>query len=209
MTSRSADSSCGGKLLPLLSARRMIPAQAFLLKQYLCGTSRVSKTSDKEHTAASLGHSEELRVQNSPRQTVPEVIQRGQEAPEVVSLGSVPCAARERSRDVLPEQPARTELLYRSNVLPHEAGFPVQPPLFPAMEKDWQGLPPTTRSTAPYLSTKSLQSTFVTSPRLGTSGNLSASTAHGNGSISAKATGSQSMYVHATDAASMPLKRLT
>lgn len=128
MTSRSADSSCGGKLLPLLSARRMIPTQVFLLKQYLCGTSRVSKTSDKEHTAASLGHSEELRVQNSPRQTVPEVIQRGQEAPEVVSLGSVPCAARERSRDVLPEQPARTELLYRSNVLPHEAGFPVQPP---------------------------------------------------------------------------------
>jgi hypothetical protein len=52
----------------------MIPAQAVGLKQYLGGTFWVSKASDKEDTSASLGHSEELRVQNSPRQTIPEVI---------------------------------------------------------------------------------------------------------------------------------------
>ena len=52
----------------------MIPAQAFALKQYLSGTLWVTKASDKEETAASLGHSEELRIQNSPCQTIPEAI---------------------------------------------------------------------------------------------------------------------------------------
>ena len=42
----------------------------------------VSKTSDKEHTAAPLGHSEELRVQNSPCEAVPEVIHFCEELPE-------------------------------------------------------------------------------------------------------------------------------
>lgn len=68
----------------------MIPAQALALKKYFRGKFLVSKTSDNKHTAASLGHSEKLRVQNSPRQTIPEVIQRGQEAPKVVSFGSSP-----------------------------------------------------------------------------------------------------------------------
>lgn len=53
------------------------------------------------------------------------------------------------------------------------------------------------------------QSTSVMSPRLGTSGNLAASTAQGNGSISLNAIGSQPSPSHATLAPSMPLNRLT
>jgi hypothetical protein len=64
-----------------------MPAAAFGLKKYLDRCGPVSKTSGKEDTAASLGHSEPLRVQNSPRQAVPQVIQvpddRG-EVPPVV-----------------------------------------------------------------------------------------------------------------------------
>ena len=33
-----------------------------------------SKTSNKEHTLASLGHTEKLRIQYSPCQTIPERI---------------------------------------------------------------------------------------------------------------------------------------
>ena len=40
--------------------------------------------SDKKDTPASLGYSEELRVKYPPRQTVPEVIQCGQEASEIL-----------------------------------------------------------------------------------------------------------------------------
>jgi hypothetical protein len=60
-----------GKLLPLLVARRKIPAQAFLLKEYFCGVD-VSKTSDKKDTSASLWYSEELAVKNSPAAAIPE-----------------------------------------------------------------------------------------------------------------------------------------
>lgn len=54
-----------GKGLPLLSARLMIPRQAFALKKYFRAT-HGSKTSNKEHTLASLGHAEKLRIQYSP-----------------------------------------------------------------------------------------------------------------------------------------------
>lgn len=80
-----------------------------------------------------------------------------------------------------------------------------RPSLKPAIENAWQGLPPTTRSTAPRYS---LQSTFVMSPRLGTLGKRSARTALGKSSISENATGSHPSCSHATDAASMPLKTL-
>jgi len=86
---------------------------------------------------------------------------------------------------------------------------PSRPSLFPAMEKDWQGLPPIRTSTAPYRSWNSPQSISLTSPRLGTSGNLHASTADGNSSTSANASGCHPSADHATLAASTPLKRLT
>lgn len=92
----------------------MIPSQALELKEYVGGAS-VSKMADNEHTAASLGHSEELRVQYPPRQTVPELVQRGQQASE-----SLPALDRERSRDVLPHEPSRANLANASNVLEHE-----------------------------------------------------------------------------------------
>ena len=79
------------------------------------GRGFLSKTSDKEDTAASLGDSEELRVKYPPRQAVPEVSQGVEQASEVL-----PTRARERSRDVLPKKPSRTNLAYASNVLPHE-----------------------------------------------------------------------------------------
>ena len=41
-----------------------------------------SKMSDKKDTAASLGHSEELRIKYPPRQTVPELVHFGQELSE-------------------------------------------------------------------------------------------------------------------------------
>lgn len=44
--------------------------QAVALKKYRCGTSPVSKTSDNEHTAASLGHSEVLSVKHAERDAV-------------------------------------------------------------------------------------------------------------------------------------------
>ena len=76
----SADISIFGKLFPLLLARCKIPTQAFGLKKYLGGRSWVSMVSDKKETAASLGHSEELRVQYSPRQTITEPIQLPEQA---------------------------------------------------------------------------------------------------------------------------------
>jgi len=84
----STGPSGSGKLLPLLSARWIIPAQAFALKQYFGGTLWVSKASDKEETAAPLGHSEELRIEYSPCQTVPEFIHRSQDASEILPFAA-------------------------------------------------------------------------------------------------------------------------
>lgn len=71
---RRIASRSGGKALPPRSARRRIPAQAFALKEYRCGASQI-RMSDKEHTAASLGHSEELSVKSSPRERIPALLQ--------------------------------------------------------------------------------------------------------------------------------------
>lgn len=112
----NASLSLFGKGLPLLSARLMIPRQAFALKKYFRAT-HGSKTSNKEHTFASLGHAEKLRIQYSPCQTIPERIHFGQEL--AVSLPPLAC---ERSWDVLPDKPTWTEFTYRSNVFEHESG---------------------------------------------------------------------------------------
>lgn len=85
---------------------------------------------------------------------------------------------------------------------------PCNPSRLPAIEKDWHGLPPTTRSGLPHFLTKLLQFTFVTSPKFGTFGYLSARTADGNGSISANARASHPIPSQATLAASIPLNRL-
>ena len=91
----------------------MIPAQAAGLKEYFRGT-LVSKTADNEQTTPSLGHSEVLRVQYPPCQTIPEPIQGSEQAGEIL-----PVRAAERSRDVLPDNPAITELAYSAPILLH------------------------------------------------------------------------------------------
>lgn len=70
--------STGGKERPRLSARRIIPSHAVGLKKYSCGASR-HRMSDKKHTAAPLGYSEELSVQHSPRESIPAVFQLPEE----------------------------------------------------------------------------------------------------------------------------------
>jgi hypothetical protein len=63
----------------------MIPEQAFGLKKYRCGRSPVSKVSDKEHTAASLGHSEVLSVKNPVGEPIPELPQHPEEGSKIPS----------------------------------------------------------------------------------------------------------------------------
>jgi len=75
----------------------MIPAQAFGLKQYLLGAFS-SKICDKEHAAPSLGDSEVLAVQDSPRDVHrPDVCQRVNDSGEVGAS-----VAAEGSGDVFP-----------------------------------------------------------------------------------------------------------
>jgi hypothetical protein len=78
-----------------------MPRQAVLLKKYRCGTSPVSKISDNEHAAASLWNSEELSVQNSVGEPIPEFAhcpENGAKRPSSV--------LRQDAGDVLPNQPA-------------------------------------------------------------------------------------------------------
>jgi hypothetical protein len=67
----SAAAKCPGNVLPRRWARRRIPSAAFGLKKYLDRSGRVSKTSDNEDAAASLGDSEELSVQHSVGEPMP------------------------------------------------------------------------------------------------------------------------------------------
>jgi hypothetical protein len=55
------------------------------LKKNRCGRAPISKVSDNEHTAASLGHSEVLSVKHSVREAIPEVFQRPEDGTKVPS----------------------------------------------------------------------------------------------------------------------------
>jgi hypothetical protein len=63
-----------------------MPAAAFADSQYLRGTLRVSKTADNEDATTTLGRSEPARIDSSPRDTVPELIQVHEYPEEIVSL---------------------------------------------------------------------------------------------------------------------------
>ena len=89
-TRPNASESACGNALPRASARRRIPAQAFALKKYRCGTSPVSKTSDNEHTVASLWdgapvavHSHKLSVKNAVGEPIPDDAQEPEEGAKV------------------------------------------------------------------------------------------------------------------------------
>ena len=77
-----AASNCVGNVRPRFSARRRIPAQARGLKQYRSRCGPLSKMRDKEHTLAPLRQAEELSVERSVGEPVPEFLKSGQETGE-------------------------------------------------------------------------------------------------------------------------------
>lgn len=85
---------------PRTPSRRAIPFKALLLKKNRCGTSPVSKTSDNEHTAASLGYSKVLSVKNSVCEPIPELPQHPEEGSKIPSS-----ITGHDAGDVLPYQP--------------------------------------------------------------------------------------------------------
>ena len=101
-TSCNAALSKAGNSFSRLSARRIIPRHAFALKKNRCGTAPVSKVSDNEHTAASLGHSEVLSVQHPVGPPIPELAQRPEEGTKIPSL-----SAGQDAGDVFPDNPSR------------------------------------------------------------------------------------------------------
>ena len=100
-TAASAAAKRSGNIFSRFSARRRIPAHALGLKKYRSGRGSGSKMADKEQTVASLGQSEELSVQHSPRAAIPEFAKGPEKAPEGVG------AVGQNSGDVLPEDPPR------------------------------------------------------------------------------------------------------
>jgi hypothetical protein len=75
--------------------------------------------SDNEHTAASLGHSEVLRVKHPPRQTVPEFGQCGDNDAEISPIGRT-----EESWDIFDKYPTRGKSACDSGEL-KEQGAPL------------------------------------------------------------------------------------
>jgi hypothetical protein len=111
-TASSAAFSATGSSRPRLLARLRIPRHARGLKKYRGGRSPVSKISDKKDTLASLGESEMLRIEHSPRHTVPELVQRSEEASEGLAV-----IGRESAGDVFPDDPAGLCALSKSDEL--------------------------------------------------------------------------------------------
>jgi hypothetical protein len=62
-----------------------MPLQAVALKKNRRCTAPVSSTSDNEHTAASLGHSEVLSVENPVGEPIPELAQHPEEGAKIPS----------------------------------------------------------------------------------------------------------------------------
>jgi len=100
-----------------LAARRRIPRHAFGLKKYLGGTGPVSKTSDNEHTLASLGQAEVLSVKHAVGPPVPEFPQRPEDGAHVP-----PFVRRQKTGDILDQHPPGTSLLSDSRELEEESG---------------------------------------------------------------------------------------
>jgi hypothetical protein len=106
-----------GNSLPRFSALRKIPCAALGLKKNLLGT-WLSKTSDNEHTSASLGDSEVLRVKHTPRQTITEFIQGFEDDSEIVSV-----SRRKEAGHVFENKPSRPKLSQDSDNLPEQAAL--------------------------------------------------------------------------------------
>jgi hypothetical protein len=114
-TRSKAVRSNGGNDLPRFSARRKIPAQAFALKKYRSGSVPPSSTANNEDATTTLGHSEELSVQNSVSDPIPEPCQRpddGSKRPSSVN--------RQDAGDVFPDDPAGSDSRSQSEKLQRE-----------------------------------------------------------------------------------------
>ena len=72
-----------GSATPCFMARFAIPAKALLLKKNCGGTTPVSSISDHEDSTACLGHSEELSVQDSVGEAIPEFFHRPEDGAKV------------------------------------------------------------------------------------------------------------------------------
>jgi hypothetical protein len=75
----------GGRFLPIRSTLLRIPVAAFGLKKYFSGTSRVSMHGNNVDATALLGDSEVFAVKHTPRDTIPEFVQRLEYDSEVAS----------------------------------------------------------------------------------------------------------------------------
>jgi len=108
---RASDSiaslSPAGRSFPRFLALRMIPCAPCTDSQNLGGAVVVStcgsSTTEDEHPASSLGHAEELSVQNSEGPPIPEFSHKTEERPKVSAR-----MGKEESRDVLEEDPFRS-----------------------------------------------------------------------------------------------------
>jgi predicted phage gp36 major capsid-like protein len=98
-----------------LAARRRIPRAALGLKKYLDRSGWVSKTSGNEDTTAALGDSEELSVQHSPANAIPEVSQGPDDGSHVPSV-----VGRQETGDVLKNEPAWAHLVGQPHDLPEQ-----------------------------------------------------------------------------------------
>jgi hypothetical protein len=107
----NAASSIGGNALFFRSALRRIPADALGLKKYLGGRSPASKMRDKEDSTTTLGDSEELSVQHSESEPIPELDQRPEEGTKVP-----PAVAGQDTGDVFPYDPPRPEFVNHAQI---------------------------------------------------------------------------------------------
>ncbi len=96
----NARSKWEGNAFPRFAARRRIPAQARGLKKYRCGRPPVSKISDNEDAAPSLGYSEVLSVKNSVGEPIPELAQESEDGSK-----RPPSVVRQDAGHVLPKNP--------------------------------------------------------------------------------------------------------
>ena len=87
-----------------LAALARIPAAALGLKENFGGTSDC-RTADNEHTAASLGHSEELSVKHPVGPPIPEFFQPSKDDGHICSA-----VRGKKARDVLDENPTGSDL---------------------------------------------------------------------------------------------------
>ena len=106
----------GGNTRPRFSARRKIPLAARGVKKNRGGT-RLSKTSDKEHSAASLGHSEVAAVEHAPRYPIPAFDHENAEDFRKVSSS----VGRKKSGNILEHKPSGSKLLQDSRKLVKES----------------------------------------------------------------------------------------